>query len=104
MIAAITVAATPTAAGVLPVNAAPTASPAARIDPMRLASETYRVTTMMRIITGRTINAQGNMPMIAPAPVATPFPPLKPMYGDQQCPATAAIATAAIVHDVASDH
>ena len=60
------------------------------------ASETYRVIKTISTISGETSSTQGMIAAAAPAPVAIPLPPRSPRSGDQQCPATAAIAIAAI--------
>src|SRR5918998_5233334 len=71
------------------VSSAPTA--AAVNEP----SETYFVVQATRAITGTIRRTGGKSAIAAPAPVATPLPPLNPMNGDQQCPTTAATAAVA---------
>src|SRR5215204_5640813 len=85
----------------LPAAAQTTASsepiPAAINEP----SETYFVVQTTRAITGTIMSRYGKSAIAAPAPVATPFPPLNPMNGDQQCPTT--VATAAVATQIASN-
>src|SRR5215210_2652680 len=78
-------------------TASSTASPAA----VNAPSETYFVDQTTRAIAGTIRSTCGKRAIAAPAPVATPFPPLNPMNGDQQCPATA--ATAAVATQAASN-
>src|SRR5829696_2589390 len=86
MIPAITTMAT--AAAQITASSAP--NPAAVSEP----SETYFVVQTTMAMTGTIRRSCGNSAIAAPAPVATPLPPLNPMNGDQQCPAT--VATAAV--------
>src|SRR5690606_4381836 len=65
---------------------------AVRID----ASQTQRVRQTTNTTHNPKKSSHGNMATEAPPPVAIPFPPFIRMYGDQQCPAVAATALAAI--------
>src|SRR5688500_15995646 len=78
-----------------PQAASTTASAAARDEASSDPRETYLVAQTMRAKMGRMANAWGIRAIVAPAPVAIPLPPLNPINGDQQCPATAATAVAA---------
>ena len=78
-----------------PVMAADMANAVASTRAISDPRDTRRVSQIDRQTTGTTKQPVERVPVAAPAPVATPFPPLNWMKGDQQWPATVATAAAA---------